>query len=175
MGNKPARIYRIPKKRLYTRRKYMRGTPAPKITIFDMGDLENSDKFPVELALVAKEPGQITHNALEAARIAVNRHLTKELGRSGYYLKIKPYPHVVLRENKQATGAGADRVSDGMSRSFGKAVGLAANVKKNQEIMVVRIDPKSYGAAKDSLRRAASKLPMPCRLAVGKGRDLLML
>ena len=175
MAIKPARIYRIPKSRLYSRKEYMKGTPASKITIFDMGELTASENFEVELSLVAKEGGQITHNALEAARIAANRQLTKKIGRSGYYLKVLVFPHVVLRENKQATGAGADRVSDGMRRAFGKAVGLAANVGKGQRVMYVRVAVPNFRHAKDSMRRAAAKLPVPSRISVDRGEKLLKL
>ncbi len=175
MGTKPGTIYRIPKKRSFTRKKYMGGIPASKITIFDMGDIVNGDNFPIKLSLRAKEHGQMTHNAMEAARIAANRYLTNTAGRSGFYLKIKLYPHEILRENKQATGAGADRVSDGMRHAFGKAVSLGAKAKKGQEIMGVRVNPQHYHEAKDALRRAASKIPMPCNIVVDEGRELLKL
>lgn len=175
MGVKPAKIYRIPKRRLYTRKEYMAGTPAPKITIFDMGELRACDSFAVELSIVAKETGQITHNALEASRIAANRHLMKKAGKSNYYLKCRVFPHVILRENKQATGAGADRVSEGMRRAFGKAVSLGARVHKNQKIMSVRVNAAHYTTAKDALRRAAAKFPIPCRVTLDKGKELLKL
>ena len=49
---------------------------------------------------------------------------------SGICFESHTYPHHVLRENKQATGAGADRVSQGMRCAFGKNVGTAARVKR---------------------------------------------
>ncbi|MFQ5815546.1 MAG: 50S ribosomal protein L16 [Candidatus Hydrothermarchaeaceae archaeon] len=175
MAKKPGSIYRSPKNRSYTRKEYMGGIPISKITIFDMGDVANSSRFPVELSLRAKEHGQMTHNAMEAARIAANRYLSHSVGRSGFHLKFKLYPHEVLRENKQATGAGADRVSDGMRRAFGKAVSLGAKANKGQEIITVRVNPQHYSVAKDALRRAASKLPMPYSITIEKGRELLKL
>ncbi len=175
MGNRPAKIYRVPKKRIYTRKEYMRSMPGSKITIFEMGELTKPEQFPVKLSIKAKEGGQITHNALEAARIAANRNLVNNLGRSNFYLKILLYPHVVLRENKQATGAGADRVSDGMRRSFGKAVSIAANTKKGQKIIIARIKAEDYNTAKGALKRAVAKLPMPCKIAVEEGKELLKI
>ncbi len=171
---KPGRIYRVPKGRSYTRKEYMDGIPASKITIFDMGELTNI-QFELELSLVAKESSQMTHNALEAARVAANRYLMDKTGKAGYYLKFRIYPHEVLRENKQATGAGADRVSDGMRRAFGKAVGLAAKVVKGQKIMSVGVNAPHYAVARDALRRGAAKLPMPYAITVDKGRELLKL
>lgn len=175
MAIKPGRIYRIPKNRAYTRKEYMKGTPGSKITIFDMGELVATDKFDLEMSLCAKEPSQITHNALEASRVAANRHLLKMTGKTGYYLKFRVYPHNVLRENKQATGAGADRVSDGMRRSFGKAVGLGAVVRKGQKVMTIRVNLPHYQSGRASLIRAAAKLPMPCGVTIEKGKELLKL
>ena len=71
---------------------------------------------------------QIRHTALEAARVISNATIRKAAGPQGYALRIHTYPHQVLRENKQATGAGADRVSQGMRQAFGKNVGTAARV-----------------------------------------------
>ncbi len=175
MGNKPARIYRVPKHRAYTRKEYMGGVPPSKITIFDMGELQDIKQFPVELSLVAKEGGQITHNALEAARIAANRYLLGVLGKTGFYFKVRVYPHNVLRENKQATGAGADRVSEGMRRAFGKAVGLGAVIQGGQKLMNVRVKPEHYAIGKAALRRANSKIPMPCWISLDEGKELLRL
>ncbi|MFQ6105528.1 MAG: 50S ribosomal protein L16 [Candidatus Hydrothermarchaeaceae archaeon] len=173
MVTKPGKIYRIPKVRSYTRKEYMKGLPQSKISIFDMGELVDIDKFPLEMSLVAKNSVQITHNALEAARIAANRQLQENTGKTGYYLKFRIYPHEALRENKQAVGAGADRVSDGMRRAFGKTVGLGGKVKKGQKIMSVRTDPKHYLSAKTALRKAAAKLPTSCRISIDKGAALV--
>jgi large subunit ribosomal protein L10e len=84
-----------------------------------MGNL--TEDFPIQLTLVVKEPCQIRHTALEAARVSANRFLMKTAGRTNFHLKLRTYPHHVIRENKQATGAGADRVSSGMRMAFGKA------------------------------------------------------
>ena len=87
----------------------------------------------LKVSLIVEERCQIRHVALEAARITANRHLSTDAGKMGFYMKLRVYPHEVLRENKQATGAGADRVSSGMRRAFGKNVGTAARVECNAE------------------------------------------
>lgn len=175
MGDRPGSVYRVAKNRIYTRKEYMKGTPQSKITIFDMGDLQNAEKFEVRLSLVAKENGQITHNALEASRISSNRYMQKNVGPSGYYLKCRVFPHVILRENKMAAGAGADRISDGMRKSFGKAVSLAANTKAGQKLITIGTSPTHFPHAKNALKRASQKLPMPCRISVDKGKEILKL
>ena len=63
-------------------------------------------------------------NALEAARQVANKHLESELV-NNYYLTVVTYPHNVIREKKRATGAGADRLSQGMSLSFGSPSSIA--------------------------------------------------
>ncbi len=169
MARKPASMYRNLKDRAYTRRKYMGGVPGSKVVQFDMGNL--TEDFPVQLTLVAEEACQIMDRALEAARITANRFLLREVGRLDFHLKLRVYPHQVLRENKQATGAGADRVSDGMRNAFGKTVGTAARVQAGQKIMTLGINPQQFIKAKSALARAGKKLPTPYRIVVEKGAE----
>ena len=175
MGDRPGRVYRTAKNRSYTRKEYMRGTPQSKITIFDMGDLKNADNFEIEISLVAKESGQITHNSLEASRISSNRYIQKHLGPAAYVLKCRVYPHIILRENKMASGAGADRISEGMRKSFGKAISLAASVKADQKLITIGTGAPNFQVAKKALKRAAHKISMPCRISVDKGKEILKL
>ena len=120
----------------------------------------------LEVDLIVEEACQIRHSALEAARITVNRRLMKDVGRSNFHFKVRVFPHHVLRENKQATGAGADRVSEGMRLAFGKAVGTAARVDPNQKIMTVYSTPQYLEKIKDALRHSGHKLPTPSHLKV---------
>jgi len=104
MARKPAKMYRRVTGPAYTRKSYMGGIPGSKISQFDTGNL--SGDFKVAVSLSVDEPCQIRHIALEAARIAANRYLMKSTGRLNFRLKLRVYPHQVLRENKMATGAG---------------------------------------------------------------------
>ncbi len=158
-----ARNYRKPKGQPYTRKKYIRGHPQPKIVKFTMGD--PNAKFNVHLSLVALEDGQIRHNSLEAGRIAVNRLLQRKLG-NNFFFKILPYPHIILRENKMIFGAHADRLQDGMRKAFGKPIGRAARVKPNQAIMAVYVNEDGVETAKEALKRGGAKLPIPCRIII---------
>ena len=163
MVRKPGRMYREVKGKAYTRKEYMGGIPNPRIVQFEMGNPDA--EFPLTLRLVAEETCQVRHNALESARIAANRFIAKRAGQQ-YHLKIKPYPHHVLRENKVAVGAGADRISDGMRAAFGTPVGTAARVSAGQTVMFIRTTEANLEAAKTALRKAAYKLPTPCRIVV---------
>jgi large subunit ribosomal protein L10e len=166
MVRKPAKMYRNISKKAYTRREYMGGVPGSKIVQFEMGNL--SQEFPTEVDLIVEESCQIRHSALEAARITVNRRLMKSVGRSNFHFKVRIFPHHVLRENKQATGAGADRVSEGMRLAFGKAVGTAARVDANQKILTVYSTPQYLEKVKDALNHGGHKLPTPSHLKVSE-------
>ena len=166
MVRKPAKMYRNISKKAYTRREYMGGVPGSKIVQFEMGNL--SQEFPTEVDLIVEEACQIRHSALEAARITTNRRLMKDVGRSNFHFKVRVFPHHVLRENKQATGAGADRVSEGMRLSFGKAVGTAARVSPGQKLLTVYSTPNYLEKIKDALHHAGYKLPTPVHLKVSE-------
>ncbi|AEH61661.1 ribosomal protein L10.e [Methanosalsum zhilinae DSM 4017] len=170
MVRKPASMYRNVKQRSFTRREYMGGVPGSQIIHYDMGN--KSAEFPIKLSLLAEEKCQIRHTALEAARITANRLLMKS-GRASYHLKLRVYPHEVLRENKQATGAGADRVSSGMREAYGKNVGTAARLSAGQKIFTVGVNKENFESAKKALKRAGYKLPTPVRIVVDKGQELV--
>jgi len=133
-----------------------------------MGDAKS--KFTYQALLIAQEEAQIRHNALEAARVASNRVLMDKLGNS-YLLRVVPYPHAILRENKMIFGAHADRLQDGMRRAFGKPIGTAARVKPNQTIIEIGVNKDGIEVAKEALKRGQDKLPIPCRIVIEKALD----
>lgn len=156
-------------KRPYTRKSkfkkkgYIKTIPALKIVKFDLGNLRKD--FEKRVNLISKDHIQIRQNALESARQLVNRRLHKFLG-VNYHLKINPYPHHILRENKMLTGAGADRMQTGMQKSFGKPIGSAAQVKIGQAIITVFVDERDVDTAKSALRLAIHRFPCKCSLEV---------
>jgi large subunit ribosomal protein L10e len=160
-----ARNYRHVKNRAYTRKEYARGFPPPKIVKFTMGDTRA--QFEVEGQLIATERVQIRHSALEAARVATNRVLMDKLI-NDYYMTVHPYPHIILRENKMIFGAHADRLQQGMRRSFGSAIGTAAKVEVGQPIITVRVKTAAVETAKESLKRGSAKLPIHCKIVITK-------
>jgi large subunit ribosomal protein L10e len=160
-----ARNYRPVKGQAYTRKKFAKGFPPPKIVKFTMGDTKGT--FEVEAKLIALKRAQIRHSALEAARIATNRILTDKLV-NDYLMQVRPYPHIILRENKMIFGAHADRLQQGMRRSFGKPIGTAARIEPEQTIITVKVKANAVDTAKESLKRGGAKLPIPCKIAVEK-------
>jgi len=171
MVRKPASMYRQIKGQAYTRREYMGGVPASRVSQYEMGNLK--EEFPVVLTLRVKNRVQIRHTSIEAGRIAANKVLNGQAGVANYHMTVRAYPHVVLRENKLATGAGADRVSSGMRQGFGKTVGTAARLERNQAILTVRVPAEKAVIAKDALWRASMKFPSPCYIDIEKGAELI--
>jgi len=154
------------RKSKYREKTFIRAVPTNKVVRFDMGDPKKS--YDYTLNLISKDAIQIRHNALESARMTSNRTLENELGKTGFYFKIKVYPHHVLRENPIAAGAGADRFSTGMQKAFGKPTGLAAQIKKGQTIFAISVNKGSVKLAKEALRKAKNKFPCGCAIEVNK-------
>ena len=175
MSEKPASMYRDLDKPSYTRREYITGIPGSKIAQHKMGAKDaDSGSYPVQISLVVEETVQIRHGSLEASRLSANRHLIKELGEGNYKMILRKFPHQVLRENKQATGAGADRVSDGMRQSFGKIVGTATRVQAGEALFTAWCDVDQADVVKEAFRRAYNKITPPCRVVVERGEELLI-
>jgi len=175
MALRPARCYRKVH-RAFTRQSqrkprkgYIKGVPKPKISQFEMG--KKAD-YNTHLYLISKKNIQIRHNALESARISAVQAIEKSLGKgSSFFMKVRVYPHHVLRENALATGAGADRFQQGMRQSFGKPIGTAAQVKKGQKLIEVRVNRENTALAKKALKQAAYKLPTSCDIAIEEVKD----
>jgi len=150
----------------YTREKYIGGVPQSKISRFTMGDPHG--KFEYLVSLVALSEVTISHKALEAARVSANKVLYDKLGGTGYFLRLYVYPHEIIREHKLMGFAGADRLSEGMRRAFGKPSDRAAKIKVNQKVLTISINKDHIELAKNAIKRATSKLPMPYRITVEK-------
>src|SRR3990167_8787152 len=148
--------------RAYTRKSkvkskaYVKAIPQSKIVKYDMGNLKSN--FDHTINLVSTQNLQIRHNALESARLVVFRRL-QELGNNNFFLRLKTYPHHVLRENKMISGARADRLQTGMSHSFGKPVGLAAKLNNKSVVFSVEVNKDNVDKATIALRLAMPRIP----------------
>jgi large subunit ribosomal protein L10e len=94
--------------------------------------------------------------------------LEKKLGKNGFFMQLRMFPHHILRENPLASGAGADRMSTGMARSYGKTIGIAAQVTKGKILFVVSVEEKDIEIGKKALLRAQYKLPCHCKIVMKK-------
>ncbi len=173
MGLRPAKCYRdATKMRAFTRlavkvpdKNYIGTSPGVRMRRFNMGNPTKNFTHIIDLRV--GETMQIRDNAMEAIRQAVNRYMDKKIGKEGYFMKIRVYPHQVLRENKQAQGAGADRIQKGMSHPYGRPIGRAIRVKKGQVLLSVLCDADKIEAAKIGLGRAGPKLGAKVLIEIG--------
>jgi large subunit ribosomal protein L10e len=115
--------------------------------------------------LVSKGRVQIRSNALESARVAANKKLVS-LGEEGYYLVVRTYPHIVMRENKMIATAGADRLQEGMRKAFGKPIGVAARVDIGTTVLELHVKTADLALGKKALHAAKAKLPMLTQIEV---------
>jgi large subunit ribosomal protein L10e len=141
----------------YANTRHIKGKPQIKIAKFNSGNTKRQFEYCVQLMI--NEKVQIRHMALESTRLAANKTLEKTTGETGYSSRLRVYPHIRLRENKTIAAAGADRLSEGMRRSFGKANSLAVRARQGQVIMEMNVNKEHLEAAKSALRKACVKLP----------------
>jgi len=154
------------RKSKYRKKDFVRASPHSKVIRYEMGNLQKPiSEFEYQLTLTTKRDIQIRHNSLESARQSGNRLLEKNLGKNGYRMQLRKFPHHILRENALASGAGADRMSTGMAASFGKIIGLAAQVKAKEPLFVISVDKAGLKHAKESLIRCKNKLPCTCQIS----------
>ena len=129
----------------------------------------NDGKHPYNVRLISEEKAQVRDNALEACRMFIIKQLDENaLGQ--YYLEIKAHPHHFLRENKSAAAvAGADRISTGMTQSFGVVVGRAAIIGAGKDIVFISCaNEKTARVARDALIMIKSKVPCKTRIVFEK-------
>jgi large subunit ribosomal protein L10e len=171
MGDRPARIYREQPNQPYTRKaqnkndNYVAGAPAPRVTQYEMG--ARHKEFEKEIVLVTEKDVNIRSEALEAGRVAANSYLSKVMDpEEEYKLKIRPYPHHVLRYHPLAGVAQADRYYEGMRKPFGRPIGRSALVDKDQAIVRVELGEEDVDDARQALERSGDKMPVSCRVRV---------
>lgn len=162
MGIRPAKCMREPQGQLWARisrrkprKSYVKGAPNPKVRQYTHG---NDKYYDVEVRLTATAPIHLRDNAIEAARQAINKYMERQLMAENYYLQVLKYPHLVIREHSALGVAGADRISKGMKRAFGKPRGRMLRLDIGEAIYLVRCAAKDISVAKAALKRGRLKL-----------------
>jgi len=173
MGLRPGHCYcKNVKQRAFTRvakkvhrKNFVGGIPGLKIRQFHMGTGDRPYTHVVHY--VTAEKVQIRDNALESIRTTITRQLTKKLTVNNYFMKLRVYPQFFLRENKQAQGAHADRIQQGMSQCpFGKVIGAASRVRVNQKILSVLVDEANVPTVVGILDKCDAKVPGRMKVVV---------
>ncbi|MBT3407545.1 50S ribosomal protein L16 [Candidatus Woesearchaeota archaeon] len=152
------------RKSKFRNKSFVRANPHNKVIRYVMGNQKKEFLYIVKL--VSETDLQIRHNAIEAARQSCNKYLEVNAGREEYKFHIRLYAHHILRENRLASGAGADRTSSGMKHSFGKSLSRAAQVKKGKVVAEVRTSSNNIVFAKTALKRFSHKLPNSWKIEV---------
>lgn len=148
----------------YKAQSYVKTNPHKHVVSYNMGTQKK--KFSHTMLLLSKVNIQIRDNSIESARLTCSKLLETSIGLTSYFLQIRKYPHHILREHAMATGAGADRFSSGMARSFGVPIGSAARVARGDLIFQLSLDEQNLDLGKKALKRAISKLPCRCLIEV---------
>ena len=149
---------------------YIKVVPPSAVVKFVMGDVKKwkANEFPIKAEIVSTVDCQIRDVALEASRQQISREITETIG-NDFYFSVGVAPHHILREHKQAAVAQADRCSQGMTLSFGKCVGRAAQVHKGKTLFTVGlISENALVKFREIYRKTKPKLPIVTRLDVTK-------
>lgn len=154
----------------YTRQEYIHRVPQSMISRFTLGDSTAEYEFVV--SLIASKDARISSNALEAIRITTNKTLAEMLGEKSYLLKIIPYPHLVVREHKFMSFAGADRLSQGMGHAFGRPTKRVAVVRKGKKIISVFVNREGVDAAKKAIKKSSKRLPVKNKISIEELGDV---
>lgn len=150
---------------------YIKVVPFSKIVKFSMGDVGafKSGKHKYIVSMISKQRVQVRDAALESGRMHLHKIL-EDNAPGLYFAAVKVVPHHFLRENKSAGGmAGADRISTGMTQSFGQVIGRAAIVNPGSPIFIVSCaDEKTARIARDALNTIRAKIPAESRIVFEK-------
>lgn len=141
----------------------------PKIRIYDLGKKKAGvEEFPLCVHLVSDENQQISSEALEAARVACNKYLTKNAGKDTFHIRVRAHPFHVIRINKMLSCAGADRLQTGMRGAFGKPQGTVARVYIGQILISIRAKDQHEAVVREALNRARYKFPGRQKIMVSR-------
>lgn len=149
---------------------YIKVVPPNKVVKYNIGNQRAfvEGKLPFVLRLLSDEQLVIKDLAIEAGRMVLTKNLETKLP-GKFYLWVKIHPHHILRNNKAAAGAGADRMSTGMKQSFGIIEGRAARVLGGQELFMVACDSENtVKIARGIISMAKAKLPCRTRVTFEK-------
>jgi large subunit ribosomal protein L16 len=108
-----------------------------------------------QYGLTATEPGWITSNQIEAARVAMTRHMKR-----GGKVWIKIFPHKPVTEKPAETRMGSGK---------GSPEYWVAVVKPGR--VMFEVAGVSEQIAREALSRAAHKLPVKCKFVISEHAD----
>jgi large subunit ribosomal protein L10e len=137
------------------RKSYVKAMPHLSLLVYEMGN--RKQPFDYTYDLVALEDVQLRDNSLEAGRQAANKYFEKTIPNQ-YFLKVRVYPHNVIRENKMIAGAGADRLQKGMRLAYGRPTDRAARIHAGQAVFTMHVAKQNAAHVEVGFCRAMRKM-----------------
>lgn len=125
---------------LFSKNKRLVWSQERKLKIHQQGNLQKWPDFQYRVQMKAKERGLIVESAVESARVATFRSLTRIMSRSAFGFKIVSRAHHLIRHHKLGTTAGADRLSSGMRKSFSPVYARGIRMEQGGILAQVRCD-----------------------------------
>jgi large subunit ribosomal protein L10e len=149
---------------------YIKTVPAHKVVKFHLGNQKEyrAGNHAYGVGLFAEGTVQIRDTAIEAARQMLVK-IMDEQAAGQYYMGVRIFPHHFLRENKTAAGVGADRMSTGMTHSYGIIIGRVARVPAGKLLfLITTVTQDQARIARDALSQVRPKLPGKTRVVFQK-------
>lgn len=122
-------------------------------------------KQPVRLALYSKSKVQVPEKVYETFRLSVLKKIENiclNSLKTDYCIVFHKYPHQLLRFHAIASGAKADRISEGMSNSFGSNFMKASKINVGDLFFTIYLSDKYQPFMKKlsvEIKKACAKLP----------------
>lgn len=120
---------------------------------------------PKRLAIYSRSTVQVPEKVYETFRLSVLKKIENvcvEGLKTDYCIAFNKYPHQLLRFHAIASGARADRISEGMSNSFGSNFMKAAKIKSGDLFFTIYLSDKfviNYKKLSIEIKKACAKLP----------------
>lgn len=137
-SRRPNRVIRPITSQSYCRSEYIGVKPHLEL-FYKRGKLKGDGIHLYEAVAQVPERIHISANNLGAWMRTSHRFMTRLMKPQAYRILLTIHPHNRHRENRGPQGAGADRISMGMRRAFGKVRSLQAKMtQRNQRVLTIQ-------------------------------------
>lgn len=157
---------------IYKKCKRMKINIPMRTVHFSSGDstLKNTSSF--KIILSSKLERQVPEKVYETVRLCVLKKISNVfpgIPKDNYCIHFCKFPHRLLRFHAIASGARADRISQGMSNSYGSPFMRACLIKPNQAFLEIYLSKKYENNIQNlvpEIRKVAAKIPFTFKLEI---------
>ena len=131
-------------------------------------------KQPTRIAIYSKSKVQVPEKVYETFRLSVLKNIENVCLNSlktDYCIVFHKYPHQLLRFHAIASGAKADRISEGMSNAFGTNFMKASKIKKGDLFFSTYLSQKyvsNFINLIKQMKKSCAKLPFNYYIIIEK-------